>query len=144
MTDQLNRLAEHIQNDIFEQTRQELGQDFLDNWLAPQHMGYPGQCSSKASLTGSCGDQIDIYLHIEDERIREARFTTTGCGPSIVCADTACRLAQDKNLEQAAGLEAEDILCELKRLPKDHEHCAFLATQTLREAIRAYWQEERE
>jgi nitrogen fixation NifU-like protein len=143
MTDELRRLADHIQNDIFEQAKQELGEGFLDSWLAPQHMGHPGQCSSMASLTGSCGDQIDIYLLIKEERIREARFTTTGCGPSIVCADTACRLAEGKDLEQAGGLEAEDILCEVKRLPKDHAHCAFLAAQTLREAIRIYWQEER-
>jgi hypothetical protein len=40
MTDQLSRLADHIQNGISEQTKQRFGQDVLNNWIAPQHWAF--------------------------------------------------------------------------------------------------------
>jgi len=139
MKDPLDSLVSQIQEDIFQKTLEDFGPEFFKRWKDPQYMGTLPNPTTSAALTGSCGDRIHIELTIEGESIREARFTTTGCGPSIACANTACELAEGSDLEVAAGLEGKDILEVLKTVPEDKEHCAHLAAQTLREAIRHYW-----
>jgi nitrogen fixation NifU-like protein len=139
MTDNLDSFVSRLQEDIFQQTLEDYGPEFFESWKNPRNMGKMENPTTSASLTGSCGDLIEIALKIDGQHIAEARFLTTGCGPSIACANTACELAKGKDLEEAAGLEDQDILEVLKTVPKDKEHCAHLAAQTLREAIRTYW-----
>ena len=140
MNDALDTLVFKIQNEIHEQTRQEFGQEFFERWTNPRHMGVMQNTSTEASLTGSCGDEITMFLRIAEERIDQAGFVTTGCGPSIVCAEAACELAEGRDLESAAAMEGSDILEMLPRIPEDKQHCAHLAARSLREAIRRYWE----
>ncbi|MFP4049835.1 MAG: iron-sulfur cluster assembly scaffold protein [Desulfovermiculus sp.] len=139
MADTLDSFVAQIQNEIFEQTRQEFGTAFYERWMNPTHMGVLASPSTQAALTGSCGDTIQIFLDIDQDVIRKAMFQTTGCGPSIVSADAACELAENRSLEEAAGMEQSDIISLLGSLPEDKEHCAHLAATTIREAIRLYW-----
>ncbi len=140
MNDTLDTLVFRIQNEIHEQTKQEFGQEFFERWTNPVHMGLLEQASTEASLTGNCGDCITVSLKIMEERIQQARFVTTGCGPSVVCGDMACELAEGRDLESAAAMEGSDILEILTTIPEDKEHCAHLAARTIREAIRRYWE----
>ena len=139
MKDDLDSFVSQLQEDIFQQTLDHYGPEFFENWKNPRHMGKMENPTGSGALTGSCGDRIEIELAIEDQIITRAQFFTTGCGPSIACANTACELATGKNLEEAAGLEGQDILDVLKTVPEDKQHCAHLAAQTLREAIRNHW-----
>ncbi len=139
MTDPLDSFVANLQNEIFEQTKEEFGTPFYKRWLNPVHMGSLDSPSTQAELTGSCGDKIQIFFDIQDDVIKQAMFKTTGCGPSIVSADAACELAEGKTLEEAAGMEQMDVMSILGYLPEDKEHCAHLAASTVREAIRLYW-----
>ncbi len=132
-------LVANIQNEILQQTEEEFGQAFFERWNNPQFMQEMEYPDTSASLTGSCGDTMQIFLKLERDNIVDASFFTSGCGASIVCGNTACELAMHKSLEQAAALEGEDVLEVLGGLPEEHQHCAHLAVQTLREAIRSYW-----
>ncbi|MFO8032578.1 MAG: iron-sulfur cluster assembly scaffold protein [Desulfohalobiaceae bacterium] len=139
MKDPLDSFVSQLQEDIYQQTLQDYGPGLFQRWKNPEYMGQIENPDAVASLSGSCGDQMQIQLRIQGQAIAQARFTTTGCGPSIACANTACELAWGKNLEEAAAMEGQDILQVLQYVPEDHEHCAHLAAQTLREAIRMYW-----
>lgn len=141
MGDALDSLVVQIQNEIHEQTRQEFGQEFFDRWTNPRHMGRVDDASATATLTGDCGDTMTISLKITSDNIEQALFLTTGCGPSIVCGDMACELAEGRDLETAAAMEGSDVLEFLSRIPEDKQHCAHLAARTLREAIRCYWEQ---
>jgi nitrogen fixation NifU-like protein len=99
--------------------------------------------SSWAALTGSCGDTITIYLRIENDVVSKARFETTGCGSSQVSGEVACEYAQGKTVEQAGMLDGKDVLETLGGLPEENEHCAYLAAETLREAVRKYLEKEK-
>lgn len=142
MTGTLDSFVNQIQNEIFEQTKEEFGAAFYERWMHPRHLGVLPSASAQAELTGSCGDKIHIYLDIDQDVIRRATFQTTGCGPSIVSADAACELAENTPLEEAAGMEQDDVIALLGSLPEDKEHCAHLAANTIREAIRLFWQEQ--
>jgi NifU-like protein involved in Fe-S cluster formation len=57
----------------------------------------------------------------------------------VVCAEIACELAEGRSSEEAASMEADDILAVVPELPEDHHHCAHLASRTVREAVRLHW-----
>lgn len=139
MTNDLDALVLKMQDEIYEQTRENYGQEFFERWVNPRHMGELKSPSAEASLTGSCGDRMTMFLKISADVIEQIQFATTGCGPSIVCGVTACELAEGKDLETAAAMEGSDILKILPRIPEDKQHCAHLAARTLREAVSSYW-----
>ncbi len=138
MTDTLDAFLDDLQERIYEDTRETMGEAFYQRWRHPVRCAKLDHPSSSATLTGSCGDTIIIYLLIEKDRIITARFETTGCGSSQVSGEVACEYAEGKTVEQAGMLDGKDVLDILGGLPEENEHCAYLAAETLREAVRAY------
>jgi NifU-like protein involved in Fe-S cluster formation len=78
---------------------------------------------------------MQIDLQLEGDLIRDARYMTDGCGPSIASAGMATRLAKGKTVAEAQKITQDDILHHLGNLPDDHRHCAKLAALTLQRAI---------
>lgn len=91
-----------------------------------------------AHVTGDCGDCMEVFLAIEDRRIRQARFDTLGCGFTLACGSMAMEMAEGKNLSEAMRVDAKKITRALGGLPVTHEHCAELAAETLHKAIQDY------
>lgn len=141
MTDPLDALVQQMQSSIDQGIKEDYGEAVYQRWKSPEFFGRMEEPDSRAVLTGSCGDIMEIYLCVDQERVADCSFFTTGCGPSIVCGSVACELAKGKDLEEAAAVEGSDILEVLEKIPTDKEHCAYLAAQTLREAVRCYWRE---
>jgi nitrogen fixation NifU-like protein len=139
MSDTLNSFIDSLQATIDRETEEQFGETFLNRLRNLTYTQMPGNASSTACLTGSCGDRMCIALDIEGDRIRSVGFETTGCGPSQVCGSVACELADGKSLEEAAGVDGSDVLGLLGGLPEEHQHCAYLAAETLREAIKQFW-----
>ena len=140
MTDPLDALVEEMQSSIDQGIREDYGEAIYQRWKAPEFFGRMEEPDSYAVLTGSCGDIMEVYLCIDQDSVAACSFFTTGCGPSVVCGSVACELARGKDLEEAAAVEGTDILHMLEKLPPDKEHCAHLAAQTLRDAVRHWWQ----
>ena len=70
-----------------------------------------------------------------NHRVKEASFKADGCGSSIVCGSYAAEMSLGKNPDELLEITGEAILKELERLPKEDEHCAHLAAETLQEAL---------
>ncbi len=104
----------------------------------PRNCGPLDDYSGHARITGPCGDTMEFWLQVADKRIVRAGFMTTGCGPSQAAGSMATELAINKPLSEAGFIEQADILDALGGLPKDYEHCALLASNTLKAAIRDY------
>ncbi|MFO7818415.1 MAG: iron-sulfur cluster assembly scaffold protein [Thermodesulfobacteriota bacterium] len=135
---QMDDFLQDMQDRIIRDTEQEFGQEATKRWQNPTHFGRMDLADARARLTGSCGDSIEICLKIKNNHVQEASFFSDGCGPSVVCGDLACELAEGKDLENAASITGELILKKLGGLPEENEHCAFLAAGTLQEAIGNY------
>jgi Mrp family chromosome partitioning ATPase len=91
-----------------------------------------------ACITGPCGDSMEFWLQVAEKRIVSAGFTTTGCGPSRAAGSMATELAIGKRPGEAALIEQGDILAALGGLPKESEHCALLAANTLKAAVQDF------
>jgi len=104
----------------------------------PRNYGPLDRFDGHARITGPCGDTMEFWLQVVDGRIDCIGFTTTGCGTSRAAGSMATELAIGKPTRDAAGVSQADILTALGGLPKDSEHCALLASNTLRAAIENY------
>jgi len=138
MSDTLDAFLDDLQDRVFEDTLENMGEEVYTRWRNPVHLAKMDNPSSTAALTGSCGDTIIIHLAIENDLVTKARFETTGCGSSQVSGEVACEYAEGKTVEQAGMLDGKDVLETLGGLPEENEHCAYLAAETLREAVRKY------
>ncbi|MFC1535081.1 iron-sulfur cluster assembly scaffold protein [Thermodesulfobacteriota bacterium] len=109
-----------------------------ERWLNPTYMGVISDPDGYACQKGTCGDTMEIFLKFENEQVKEASYQTDGCGSSNVCGSFAAEMALGKSPDELLYVTGEAIIEKSGGLPKDEEHCAFLAAETLQEALNYY------
>lgn len=108
------------------------------NTTLPGVFGPLKGANGNARITGPCGDTMEFWVKIQDDRIHRCTFTTDGCSSSIACGTSACTLAAGAPESVAFALEPADVLALLPEFPEESKHCALLAITTLRAAISDY------
>jgi nitrogen fixation protein NifU and related proteins len=106
----------------------------LDHARHPRNFGPLENAMGNARITGPCGDTMEFWVRVEDGRITRVAFTTDGCGSSLACGSMATCLAEGRPLKDAAAVGQKEILDALGGLPREIEHCALLAADTLQAA----------
>ncbi|MDY0167481.1 MAG: P-loop NTPase [Thermoguttaceae bacterium] len=117
-------------------TEQAVSLEAMERFDKPRNYGPLESWDGHARITGPCGDTMEFWIQIEDCRIARASFITDGCGPSRAAGSMATELATGELAKDALQIEQKDVLQALQGLPKDWEHCALLAVNTLKAAIR--------
>ena len=138
MSDDFDAIVEKLQNQIFEEAREALGELGFQRWRNPLYRGKMENPDASARIKGSCGDTMEIFLKFENDRVKEAAYLTDGCASSTVCGSLAAELAIGRDLDELCEITGATILNRLGRFPKEDEHCAFLAAETLQEALNNY------
>ena len=113
-------------------------QTVIDHAMNPRNVGNTEAADGYASVTGPCGDTMDIWLKVKDDTIVKATFMTDGCGTTIAAGSMVTELAKDKSISQALRINQEDVLSALEGLPEESKHCALLAANTLKVAAKDY------
>ncbi len=85
--------------------------------------------------TRECGDTIEIFLMLDEAKIRSASFETDGCLYSVACSNAVVHLAEGKTLPEAGRITPENVIRYLETLPENESHCADLAVAALRLAL---------
>jgi nitrogen fixation NifU-like protein len=137
-TSDFDRWVAALQEAIREQELILFSAKVLEEARQPHHMGGMLDPDGYALERGTCGDTMQMFLRIQDSRIQVAAFMTDGCGPTVACGSMLTRMAQGKTLEDAAAIEAADLIIALDGLPPEHVHCATLAVHTMRQAMATY------
>ena len=87
-----------------------------------------------------CGDLMKIYIKVsKDEKIKDIGFETLGCVAAVASSSITTEMAKGKTLKEALKIKKDDIVKELKGLPKEKIHCSVLANQALKKAIENYY-----
>lgn len=89
-----------------------------------------GECRS------GCGETMKIWIKLRNDTVSDTGFWTDGCAATIASGSMATFLAKGKTLTQAMQLTARDIAEALEDLPEGNLHCAELAANTLKAALR--------
>ena len=110
----------------------------IDHSMNPRNVGDMEDADSFARVTGPCGDTMEIWLKVKNSTIVDATFMTDGCGTSIASGSMVTEMAKGKSIGELRKISQQDVLSALGGLPEESKHCALLAANTLREAIRDY------
>jgi len=107
-------------------------------WMNPLYRGRIDNPDGYALLTGHCGESIEIGLKFENEYVSQAAFMTNGCAAITVFGSFAAEMAIGKNPDELLEITGENIMDTAGRFPEEEAHCAFLAAETLQEALNDY------
>jgi nitrogen fixation NifU-like protein len=135
---------DELQELILEDARKIYSETTIDHFMKPRNLGDMGDADGFARVTGSCGDTMEIWLKVKNGTIANATFMTDGCGTSIASGSMVTELVKGRSVNEARKTSQQDVLGALGGLPKESEHCALLAADTLKEAIKDYMMIERE
>ena len=136
-TNDFERWVAALQMAFLEREQELFSAVVLQEARQPQNMGVMLDPDGHALVCGPCGDIMEMFLRVRDSRIEIVAFMTDGCGPTVACGSMLTKMAQGKSLEEAAAIEAADLIVALDGLPPEHVHCATLAVNTLRQAVTA-------
>ena len=131
-------LINKIQNEVFTEAKNALGEKGFDRWRNPRHCGVLADADSHARLRGSCGDTMEMYISVQGERLDKIRYVTDGCSSSSIAGSFAAELGIGRTFAEVLDLTGADVLHEIGTFPKAEEHCAHLAVRTLQEAVNNY------
>jgi nitrogen fixation NifU-like protein len=86
-----------------------------------------------------CGDLMEIFIKVKDEKIDDIKFRTFGCGSAIAVSSMVTEMAKGKTLDEAMKITRKDVADELEGLPPQKMHCSNLGADALHSAIKNYW-----
>ena len=90
----------------------------------------------------SCGDIMKLYLKIENNIIKDAKFETFGCGSAIASSSMATELIKGKPIAEALQLTNKAVTEALGGLPPQKIHCSVLAEEAIKGAIEDYYKKK--
>jgi nitrogen fixation NifU-like protein len=135
---------EKFEEQVKQQMRKIYSEAVIEHSMNPRNLGELEDADGFAKVVGPCGDTMEIWLRVNNDAIAGATFITDGCGTSIASGSMVTEMAKGKSVGEAQRISQQDVLGALGGLPEESEHCALLAADALKEAIRDYLVMERE
>ena len=128
----------------------------LDHYRRPRNKGTLADASARASLRNPlCGDEIDVELALDGDRVADVRFGGRGCSISQASASMMTGLVRGKTVTEAMALgervsamlrgdaaaASDEALGDLRALSgvsrfPTRVPCAMLAWQALGRAVK--------
>jgi nitrogen fixation NifU-like protein len=88
----------------------------------------------------TCGDIMTFTIKVEDDKLKEVKFKTFGCGAAIAVSSMISEMAKGKTVDEALKIKNKDVAKELEGLPASKMHCSNLGADALHAAIESYIQ----
>ncbi len=108
----------------------------IDHIISPRNTDPIANPDGFAESRTGDNETMKMWLRVRDDVVTGSGFWTNGCAATIACGSMATELVKGKSVREALGITAEDIARSLVDLPQGNFHCAELAAQTLRVALK--------
>jgi NifU-like protein involved in Fe-S cluster formation len=82
-----------------------------------------------------CGDLMEMYVRVRDDRIDDIKFQTFGCGSAVATSSMTTELVKGMTLDEALEVTRRDVADALDGLPPIKMHCSNLAADALHDEI---------
>ena len=117
----------------------EYSEKVMDHFANPRNVGEIENASGVGTVgNAKCGDIMRMYLDIQDNVIRDAKFKTFGCGAAIATSSMATELVKGKTVEEALTVTNKAVMEALDGLPPVKVHCSLLAEEAIHAALWNY------
>lgn len=114
-----------------------------DHLMNPRNVGEMENPSGTGRVGNPvCGDVMEMYIKVENNKITAAQFKTFGCGAAIATSSMVTEIVQGKTIKEAMNITREDLIGELDGLPPVKVHCSVLGVEALQKAIADYQQKQ--
>ena len=111
----------------------------MDHFKNPRNMGEIKDADGVGVVGNpTCGDVMNIYIKVKDDKLEDIKFKTFGCGAAVATSSMITELARGKTLDEAIEITRNDVADALEGLPPVKMHCSNLAADGLRAAIEDY------
>ncbi len=108
----------------------------LEHLESPRNVGEMEAATARGVAANPvCGDLLQLFLLVSDDKIAAASFTVQGCPPSIAAGSALTEMIIGLTTKEALQLKPTDVGRALESLPRNKEHCAILAIDALRAAF---------
>ncbi|HWR88769.1 MAG TPA: Fe-S cluster assembly scaffold protein NifU [Dissulfurispiraceae bacterium] len=116
----------------------------MDHFMNPRNVGEIADADG-VGMEGNptCGDAMQIFIKVEDDRIVDAKFRTFGCGAAIAVSSMVTEMVKGKTIDEALNISKEAVAAALDGLPAQKMHCSNLGADALRKAIEDYRNKKR-
>lgn len=112
----------------------------MDHFTHPRNVGEIPDANGVGEVgNAKCGDIMKMYLKIKDDRIEDAKFETFGCGSAIASSSMATELIKGKTIEEALAVTNKQVVDALGGLPAYKLHCSVLAEESIKAAVKNYY-----
>jgi len=116
-------------------------QKVIEHFMNPRNVGELPDADVKATEGSmACGDMVTLWLKVNPKTlvIEKITFKSYGCASNIATCSVLTEMVKGKTLEEAKKITFKQLVDELEGLPLIKFHCAVLAVDTLKSAIRLY------
>ena len=112
----------------------------MDHFTHPRNVGETPDADGVGEVgNAKCGDIMKMYLKIKDDRIEDVKFETFGCGSAIASSSMATELIKGKTIEEALAVTNKQVVDALGGLPAYKLHCSVLAEESIKAAVKNYY-----
>ena len=117
----------------------EYSEKVMDHFSNPRNVGEIEDAAGVGTVgNAKCGDIMRMYLDIEDDVIKDAKFKTFGCGAAIATSSMATELVKGKTIKEAMEVTNKAVMEALDGLPPVKIHCSLLAEEAIHAALWDY------
>ena len=112
----------------------------MDHFMNPRNVGEIESPDGYGNVGNPvCGDLMEIFIKVKEERVEDIKFRTFGCASAIAVSSMVTEMAKGMSLEEAMKITRDDVADELGGLPPQKLHCSNLGADALHAAIEDYW-----
>jgi nitrogen fixation NifU-like protein len=108
----------------------------IDHFMNPRNTGEIFDPDGVATVAnGQCGDIMQVFIKVNDNRITEVKFKAFGCGATIATSSILTERVKGTTLDEALKISQRTLREILPQLPREKVPCSLLATDALKIAI---------
>lgn len=108
-----------------------------DHIANPRNVGDLEHPTGVGDVTNEvCLDRIRLSLRVDGNKVTDARVKASGCPPTIAAASVLTEMIIGRSVDELQSLTRKDVADALGHLPPAKSHCAALAIDALRAAIK--------
>lgn len=112
----------------------------MDHFMHPRNVGEIEKPDGVGQVgNAKCGDIMKMYLKIRDNVIQDVKFETFGCGSAIASSSMATEMIKGKTIDEALAVTNRQVVDALGGLPAHKLHCSVLAEESIKSAIKDYY-----
>ncbi|HLD88642.1 MAG TPA: SUF system NifU family Fe-S cluster assembly protein [Candidatus Nanoarchaeia archaeon] len=115
-------------------------EQIMEHYRNPQNYGHLDSFSfAQKESNPFCGDEIELEVKLEGDRISDIKFSGSGCSISRASASMLTEFVKGKSLNDVKALKRDDIL-DLMEMPLGPVRikCAVISLIALKNGIRIY------